>query len=94
MLCDGQVLARLAVGGIIGTKTLGIDGVNICHNDASNVDRIFFEIIERLNCVEKGGIIHLGAKMDGTTILVDVALPDVIEHCLGFHGMSTDQDRE
>ncbi len=41
MLCDGQALARLAVGGIIGTKTLGIDGVDMCHKDASNVDRMF-----------------------------------------------------
>ncbi len=85
---------RLAVGGKNGTKTFGVDGVDMRHTDPHNVDRIFFKIVKRSNCVEEGNIIHLGAKMDGATILVDVALPDVIEYCLGFHCVPRNQDRE
>ena len=50
------------------------------HEDASNVDGVFFEVVEGANSIEEGGIVDLRGEADLSTIGVDVTLPNVIEH--------------
>ena len=94
MLGDCQAIARLAVGWIMGTKTFCVGWIDVGHKDSDNVEGIFFEIIEQTDCVQKGAILDLSTKLDGNTFLVKVALPDVVQNCLGFHGVTRDEDRE
>ena len=50
------------------------------HEDASNVDLVFFEVVEGANSIEEGGIVDLRGEADLSTVGVDVTLPNVIEH--------------
>jgi hypothetical protein len=77
-LGDGQAIARLALGWIVGTKTFCIGWIDVRHEDSRDVEGILFEIIERMNGIQKGAVIDLSAKLNGDTFLDEVALPDVV----------------
>ncbi len=78
----------------MGTKTFCIGWVDVRHEDSSDVEGIFFKIIEQTDGVQKGAVIDLSTKSNGDTFLVKVALPDVVKDCLGFHGVTGDKDCE
>jgi hypothetical protein len=52
----------------------------VIHEDASNVDGVFFEVLEGANSIEEDGIVYLRGEADLSTVGVDVTLPNVIEH--------------
>jgi hypothetical protein len=78
MLGDGQAIACLAVGWIVGTKTFCVGWVDVRHEDSGNVEGIFFKIIEQTDGVQKGAVIDLSTNLNSDTFLIKVALLDVV----------------
>ena len=60
--------------------------------DSSQIDRILFEIVARVDGVEEGSIICLCAQRESRIVGVDVALPDMVRTLWGlieYPGTST-----
>ena len=79
-LSNSRSWPSLAEVGVVHTKSFGQGGVNVIHEDASDVNGVFFEVVEGANSVEEGGVVDLRSEVDLSTVGVDVALPNVIEH--------------
>ena len=76
--------ASLAEVRIIDPKSFSKSGVDVIHKNASDVDGIFFEVVERVDCIEEGCIINLQGEALMITVLVDIALEDVVQHVVRF----------
>ncbi len=50
------------------------------HKNTSDIDRVYFEVVEQANSIQEGSVIDLSSEADLSAILVDIALPNVIEH--------------
>ena len=64
------------------------------HEDASDADGVFFEVLERANSIEEGGIVDLRAKADLSTVGVNVTLPNVIEHIVRLERIAGNEHLE
>jgi hypothetical protein len=63
-------------------KSFGQGGVDVVHEDSSDVDGAFLEVVEGANSIEEGGIVDLRAEADLSTVGINVTLPNVIEHIM------------
>ena len=61
------------------------------HKNSSNIDGIFFEVIERADCIEEGCIINLRGEALMITVLVDITLEDVVQHVVRLEHVSRDK---
>ncbi len=61
------------------------------HEDASNVDLVFFEVVEGANSIEEGGIVDLRDEADLSTTGFNVTLLNVIEHICEVQENSREQ---
>ncbi len=72
--------AGLPVIRVVNAKAVLERGVNMVLKNARQVDRVFFEVLKGSDCIEKGAVIHLSAKLDRITVGVDIALPNVLKY--------------
>jgi hypothetical protein len=72
--------AGLPVIRVVNAKAVFERGVNMVLKNARQVDRVFFEVVKGSDCIEKGAVIHLSAKLDRITVGVDIALPNVLKY--------------
>ena len=72
----------------MGTEPLLQRWIDMVLENAGQVDRIFFEVIEGADGIEKGSVVSLGAQRYGLIVGVDVALPNVVEDVVGFDGVA------
>ena len=56
--------------------------------NSSQVDGIFFEVVEGADGVKEGSIVSLGAQRYSLVVGVNVALPNVVEDVVGFNGIA------
>ncbi len=52
---------------------------------------MFFEVLERVDCIEKGCIINLRGEAMMGTVLVDITLEDVVQHIVGLEHVPRDK---
>ena len=83
-LSDRSLQARMTVVGVVQAKTLLQGRVDIILKNASQIDGVFFEVIKRTNGVQEGSVVDLGAELDWLALVVNVALPDMVEHIVWF----------
>ena len=50
------------------------------HKNASNIDGVFFKVVEGANSIQEGSIIDLRGEADLSAVGVDITLPNKIEH--------------
>ena len=50
------------------------------HKNASNINGVFFEVVEGANSIQEGSLKDLHGEADLSAIGVDITLPNVIEH--------------
>ena len=82
MLSNSCSWPSLAKVGVVHTKSFGQGGVDMIHEDASDVNGEFFKVIEGANSIEEGGIVDLRGEADLSTVGVNVTLPNVIKHIM------------
>jgi hypothetical protein len=63
----------------------------VIHKNSSNIDGMFFEVLERVDCIEKGCIINLRGEAMMGTVLVDITLEDVVQHIVGLEHVPRDK---
>ena len=61
------------------------------HKNFCNIDGIFFEVIERADCIEKGCVINLRGEALMNTVPVDITLEDVVQHVVRLEHVSWDK---
>ncbi len=83
--------ASLAEVRIIDAKSFGKSWIDVIHKNSSNVDRILFEVVKRADCVEEGRVVDLRGKALMITVVVDIALEDVLEHVVRLERVSRDK---
>ena len=86
--------ASLAEVWIIDVKPFGRSGIYMIHKNSSNVDWIFFEVVKRADRVEEDCVVYLRGKTLMITVLVDIALEDVVEHVVRLERVSRDKHLE
>ncbi len=79
-LSDSRSWPSLAKVGVVHTKSFGQGGANVIHKNASNIDGVFFKVVEGANSIEEGGIVDLRGEANLITVGINVTLPNVIEH--------------
>ena len=72
-------------------KSFGKSWIDVIHKNSGNVDRILFEVVKRADCVEEGRVVDLHGKALMITVVVDIALEDVIEHVVRLERVSRDK---
>jgi len=50
----------------------------VIHKNSSNIDGIFFEVVERADCIEESCIVNLRGEAMMSTVLVDITLENVV----------------
>ena len=61
------------------------------HKNSSNIDGIFFEVVERADCIEEGCVINLRGETLMITVLVNITLEDVVQHVVRLERVSRDK---
>ena len=61
------------------------------HKNSSNINGIFFEVVERADCIEEGCRINLRGEVMMSTILVDISLEDVVQHVVRLEHVPRDK---
>jgi hypothetical protein len=94
MLDDSSAFACLAKVRIMSSKTLCKGWLNMSHEYPSNINWIILKIIEGPHGINKGCVVDLSTKPDGNGIVINVALPDVLENRVWLHRISWYQHGE
>ena len=86
--------ASLAGVRIIDPKSFSKSGIDVIHKHSSNIDEIFFEVVERVDCIEEGCVINLRGEAMMITVLVDITLEDVVQHVMRLEHVPRDKHLE
>jgi hypothetical protein len=81
-LSDSRSRPSLAKVGVVHTKSFGKGWVDVIHKNASNIDGVFFEVVEGANSIQEGSIIDLRGEADLSAVDVNITLPNVIKHIM------------
>ena len=84
-LSDHSLQARMAIVGVVRAKTLLQGRVDMILENASQINWVFPEVIKQANGVQEGIVVDLGAELNRLALVVDVALPDMVEHIVLFN---------
>jgi len=63
----------------------------VIHKNSSNIHGIFFEVIDRADCIEEGCVINLRGEAMMITVLVDITLEDVVQHIVRLERVPRDK---
>ena len=83
--------ASLAEVRIIDPKSFSKSGINVIHKNSSNIHGIFFEVVDRADCIEEGCVINLRGEAMMITVLVDITLEDVVQHIVRLERVPRDK---
>ena len=86
--------ASLAEVRIIDPKSFRKSGINVIHKNSCNIDGIFFEVVERADCIEEGCVINLRGEALMNTGPVNITLEDVVQHVVRLEHAPRDKHLE
>ena len=75
-------------------ETFAVGRMNVTHEDSRDVDRIFIHVVEEMDGIGEGGVIHLSAKPDVSALVINITLPDVLKSRVWFQRIAQTQLRE